>query len=320
MLPTTADWSAEKAPDRAGNTVDAAFTILTPSFRNFHFGKSMRAWLEGVPGFGPCLAFNAECNPGSAVEVALSGAFSRLCLVIDKKKIRMIPRGVGYYHGPKGQTKSKRRTSDEVFEFIDPRTSPTHDVFLKELNLDFKFALAFEEADGVSAKVPLRDFYHGRHPMIGVSFNLHLQLPKAGQTPLTSWAEVERGILSEIGPFTRFLESCTKLNKLTDPYQTEGFSGWSKTDPPVMRMQTPSHPLFLSRVIGDDPMLASELITGLLVTDTTYPPKPKKDEVVVPAPAYIPKKGAVSFAQAGSLFYRDDSSSEADSDPKEPGL
>ncbi len=308
LLPTTDLWSAERNSPGEHNSIDAAFNILNGNFSNFTFGKSMQAWFEGVPGFSACLAFNTECTTGTTIETAIKEHLLKLRLIINDENFRLVPQDVGYYIGPKGHKKKVDRTSGTVFAFSDPLSADIRSTFKNELNLDFKFALAPEKSDGLSATIPTRHFYHGEHPLISVSFNLHLQPASTGETPLAHWGDIENGIVDEITPFIRFLERCVKFKNITDPYKTKGFSGWNKTNPAVLRMQTPSHPLFVSRQINTDPMNTEQDIAGLPEVTRIYPEPEATVEVT------NTNFGTTNIARKGNFFALLDDESDEEND------
>lgn len=319
LMPSTA-WAREI--DR-GDPVDVAFPVLNQFFMNFSFGKSMRAWFDRMPGFGGNLSFKAHCIPGTPIETALSESLSGLRLVLDDKNFRIISQGVGYYHGRSELDKKRMRSSNDALMVADPMDPIYRRAFPKELYLDFKFALASEAVDGVSADIPIRQFYYGEQPLINISFNLRLQFQKKSRNPINSWSLVEERIIHEIEPFILFLKGCTTLENITLPYKIKDIPGWTKTNPFILQEYMPSRPLFMSREINVEQMNAHYSIARLPVVTKTYPAlEVEKTEKVVEDEAdttsNFSSKNNLFLALAGDSS-EDESSSDDDTNSQNFG-
>jgi hypothetical protein len=250
LSPNTAGWRDQR--NTVAEQIDAAFPPLTPLLQNFTFGKGMRRWFDRAEGFGPCLAFNAECKPDTNFYRAVQDKLLKTSLSADGADFRLVNQGVGYYRGPKGKDRAERRDSIDVFEFCDPLNEDVYRTFTSELNLDFKFALAKPNGDGVSADLPVRYFYHGEHPLVSISYNFHVKLAQENQVGLNDWNQVEIELLKNIDPFKRFIMRSLDRGSITTPHLSTKFKGWIGSDKqPKSRL--PTHLRFQTEVVNDDP-------------------------------------------------------------------
>ncbi len=314
LTPVSATWLPQATVANMGMPVDAAFGADLPtSLEEFHFGKSMQRWIAQVPGFGPCLSFNANLRAGSPISTVIETELSPLRLRIAERDFRIVSRGVGYFYGPKGVVKKAQRESGAAIPFSDPLAPATLEGFANEINLDFKFALALSAADGVSASMPVQFFHHGEYPQLASSFNVHLRSPKDGEVGIATWAELEAAMVGELSRFKSFLCDCTTIRKLIEPKDITSFSGWTLV-PERTRSYTPTQAAFVTQQIAvDDPFTASQIFAGLPVVSATYPkPIVKVPAASARAVSTPSRKPGNSFAVFQSDSSEGDSSSDSE--------
>ncbi len=247
LLPVTKLWQGQEE-----TSIDAAFPILNQTFHQFEPGKSIRRWQEEIPGFGPCLAFNAEYTPNSPLFEAIQSSLLEYRLRIDNQSYRIIHRGIGFYLGPKGQTKQRQRSSSDSYPASDPLSEVNRCSYKNEINLDLRFALATEHAEGMSAELPERYFYHGKHPLISFSLNIHLEPNSKHPDRLTSWENVHAAITQHIDPFKAFVTRSTIINNITQPDQFKNSGYWAKADRIMQRAHSPTVDSYITQNIDDN--------------------------------------------------------------------
>ncbi len=207
ILPSYAEWHSKLNSNQA---LDSAFTAASSMLSNFRFGKSMNHWIKQVPGFGPTLAFNADCNTDSELYQSLNKICLQPVFQVEQSNgshhdYQLVTDGVGFYHGLKGAEKNTQRVDKKRFAMCDPKSSTTYEKFTKEINWDFKFRVA-KRVSNEKVLFSNRSFFHGNYPQVAASMNVHFIPKKPGIEPITSIEDVELEIKQHLQDFRTFLD------------------------------------------------------------------------------------------------------------------
>ena len=243
LLPVADDWLSVSEQD-----IDTHFPVLNKHFHQFTLGKSMQRWHDEIPGFGPCLSFNCYHQSNTTLQSAIQDSLLGYRMNIDGQAYRLIDRGMGFYLGPKGEAKKGQRSSIESFPPSNPLSAENFKTYTKEINLDLRFALA-KEYKNDDIFLDERYFYHGKHPLVSASLNIHLTPSDNHPARLMNWDEIYSSIKEHIKPFQCFITRSVSSNHLTTPDRFVNNGYWSKADKVLQRTFQPTHKQFVERVI-----------------------------------------------------------------------
>jgi hypothetical protein len=226
LLPTTSSWREQwERPENSDNNIDHAFPFLNSIISDFSFGKGMQRWHDKIPGFGPCLAFNAKSHPDSLLNETIKNELLNLRFKVAGASYRLQSDGIGFFHGQKGDKKTKQRSQTNSFEPCDPLDPSVQETFKKEANLELKFAVGTDSQDGQSVIVNKQLFHYGEYPQISVTIDVHFSPSLVEGKGASSLEEIQQEIITHITEaFVPFLNK--HQEQLTGHKEFKNSSHW----------------------------------------------------------------------------------------------
>jgi hypothetical protein len=309
LVPKYGDWTGNVTAHDA-----LATTVFAGTIKNGQFGRSMQRWFKQIPGFGPCFSFIGDIRPDSKLGKTVKKHALDKRLIINGRKMRVLPYGVGLYLGPKGQQKKNDRDNRTIYLLQDPRKMPddaTGKHYLAPaINLDLKFCLAYEgEAEG-SATIPMRHFFYGEYPMVTISFNVHFN-SSPDTDAIDQWADLERAMCTELAGFEDFICQSSITKNLLSIGCSKTIHDW-KTVPKMMRKHTPKHVDFLFKEVPGDPFTATKEVHGVPAATATYPPEEKKEVIPSTSSLFLDHEKRSGATNRFTAFDDSDESDESD--------